>query len=146
MKIISHSEEETISAGEEIAKKLSAGDVILLTGDLGAGKTRFVRGIAKSMGIKNWERVRSPTFTFRQTYYGESPLYHFDFYRIKDIDDLSTIGIDPEELVDGVTAIERGEKFLKLLENFFEKKIYIIKIKILSEGTREIEINQAGGE
>ena len=137
---ISTSEEETIRVGEEFAKGLSAGEVVILTGDLGAGKTHFVKGIARGLGVGHWERVRSPTFSFKHTYYGRVPLYHFDLYRVKDIDDLETLGIDPIDLEDGVIAIEWGEKYGKSFENFFDKKIHIVKIEILDEKRRRIVI------
>ncbi len=137
---VSNSESETIGIAEEFARGLSAGEVVVLTGDLGAGKTRFVKGMAKGLGVEDWERVRSPTFSFRQTYYGRLPLYHFDLYRVKDIDDFETLGIDPMDLEDGVLAIEWGEKYGKSLENFFDKKIHIVKIEILDEKSRRIVI------
>ncbi len=142
MRIISNSEEETFAAGEQLGKKLSRGNVVLLTGDLGAGKTRFVKGIARGLGIREWWKIRSPTFSFRQSYTGEIPLYHFDFYRLKDIYDFETIGIDPLDLEGGVVVIEWGEKYAQQLKNFFDKKIYSVKIEILDENRRMIEITE----
>jgi len=134
MKIISRSEEETINIGESFAKELKRGDVVLLTGDLGAGKTRFVRGIAKGLGIVDWEKVKSPTYTIRHTYQGKIPLYHFDLYRINGENELYEIGIDDLELDKGVSVVEWG----KIIENFFDKKPVIVKIIIVDDSVREI--------
>ena len=134
MKKVSNSEVETIQIAEEFASYLNKGDVVILEGDLGAGKTRFVRGIAKGLGIKNWERVKSPTYTIRNTYIGKIPLYHFDLYRIEGTVGLDEIGIDDEELDSGVTVVEWG----KIMEDFFDKKTIIVKIIVVDESAREI--------
>ena len=136
MKIISGSEEETIKIAEDFAKNLKRGDVVLLTGDLGAGKTRFARGIAKGLGIADWKRVKSPTYTIRHTYVGKIPLFHFDLYRINGEEELYEIGIDDLELDNGVSVVEWG----KIIENFFDKKPIIVKIIIKDEYSREVTI------
>jgi tRNA threonylcarbamoyladenosine biosynthesis protein TsaE len=103
-------EEETVAAGERFAGTLSRGDVVLLYGQLGAGKTAFVRGLALGLGAAA-EEVSSPTFTIIQEYTGRSlTLYHVDLYRLQpaEVDDL---GLD--ELVggDGIVAIEWAERW-----------------------------------
>ena len=81
---ISRSEEETAAMGRDLAARLSAGDVVLLYGDLGAGKTAFVRGLAEGLGVHR-DEVSSPTFTLIQEYRGgRLPLFHVDLYRIED--------------------------------------------------------------
>ena len=104
------SEEETAAAGEQLASRLAAGDVVLLYGELGAGKTAFVRGLARGLGASESE-VSSPTFTLIQEYTGRVPLYHVDLYRLepKEVEDLGL-----EELVsgDGIVAIEWAERWL----------------------------------
>ena len=87
---ISHSEAETESIGEKFAKDLPDGTVIAMYGDLGAGKTAFVRGMAKGMGLTC--RVSSPTFTIVNEYIGERELIHFDMYRLESADELFDIG------------------------------------------------------
>lgn len=134
MRKVSRSEEDTIKIAEEFASKLKKGDLVILEGDLGAGKTRFVRGIAKGLGIKNWERVKSPTYTLRNTYAGKIPLYHFDLYRIDGMVGLDEIGIDDEELDGGVTVVEWG----KIMEDFFDKKTIIVKIIVVDDNIRDI--------
>jgi tRNA threonylcarbamoyladenosine biosynthesis protein TsaE len=104
-----HSEDETAAIGRELAASLSAGDVLLLSGDLGAGKTAFVRGLAEGLGVSR-DEVSSPTFTLIQEYrWGRLPLFHVDLYRIEDPREFDELGLD-EIADDGVLAIEWAEK------------------------------------
>lgn len=104
------SREETIALGEKIGRSLEAGDVLVLTGDLGAGKTQLTKGIAAGMGVVG--DVTSPTFTIEMVYEGaEMPLYHFDLYRLDDPDQLEDTGIFDVLGADGVCSIEWGEQF-----------------------------------
>src|SRR3954465_11099158 len=104
-----HSEDETAAIGRELAASLSAGDVLLLSGDLGAGKTAFVRGLAEGLGVSRNE-VSSPTFTLIQEYRGgRLPLFHADLYRIEDPREFNELGLD-EIAEEGVLAIEWAER------------------------------------
>jgi tRNA threonylcarbamoyladenosine biosynthesis protein TsaE len=105
----SGSEQETAAIGRELARTLSAGDVVLLYGDLGAGKTAFVRGLAEGVGV-NPQEVSSPTFTLVQEYRGgRLPLFHVDLYRLNDPREIDDLGLD-EIAEDGVLAIEWAER------------------------------------
>src|SRR5258705_11944853 len=107
--ILTDSEEETAAAGRDLAATLSAGDVLLLFGDLGAGKTAFVRGLAEGFGIPR-DEVSSPTFTLIQEYRGgRLTLFHVDLYRIEDPREFDELGLD-EIAEDGVLAIEWAER------------------------------------
>jgi tRNA threonylcarbamoyladenosine biosynthesis protein TsaE len=103
------SEEETSAAGERFATRLKRGDVVLLYGDLGAGKTAFVRGLAKGLGASP-DDVSSPTFTLIQEYSGPVSLHHVDLYRLKP-SEVDGLGLD--ELTDGaaVVAVEWAERW-----------------------------------
>ena len=106
--IVTNSEEETVAAGRRLASRMAVGTVVLLHGDLGAGKTALVRGIAEGLGVPA-DEVSSPTFTLIQEYRGRLPLYHVDLYRLAagEADDLGL-----EELSQtGVLAIEWAEKW-----------------------------------
>jgi tRNA threonylcarbamoyladenosine biosynthesis protein TsaE len=104
-----HSEDETAAFGRELAATLSAGDVLLLHGDLGAGKTAFVRGLAEGLGVSR-DEVSSPTFTLIQEYRGgRLPLFHVDLYRIEDPREFDELGLD-EIAEEGVLAIEWADK------------------------------------
>src|SRR6266581_2176357 len=107
--ITTHSEIETAAAGRDLASHLSAGDTVLLFGDLGAGKTAFVRGLAEGLGIAGSE-VTSPTFTLVQEYRGgRLPLIHVDLYRLDDPREVDDLGLE-EIAAGGVLAIEWAEK------------------------------------
>lgn len=109
MQIISNCTEETERIGAELAARLPAGSVVAFTGDLGAGKTAFVRGMAHGLGIK--ERVTSPTFTIVNEYEGGSrPLFHFDLYRLENADELFEIGWDDYLARGGICAVEWSER------------------------------------
>lgn len=102
--------EETIALGERLGALLRAGDVLVLTGDLGAGKTQLTKGIAAGMGIT--DDVTSPTFNILMVYEGAGmPLYHFDLYRLDDPEQLEDIGFYDALEGDGPCVIEWGEQF-----------------------------------
>jgi tRNA threonylcarbamoyladenosine biosynthesis protein TsaE len=131
---------ETIKLGEIIGKSLEPGSIIALRGDLGAGKTVLVKGIARGLGIED-EPV-SPTFVIMNAYEGSIPLYHFDLYRISDADELVGIGYDEFLFGGGVSAIEWADR----IEEIFPEYTIYIDIKIpesLNDGSdniREIKI------
>ena len=111
---ISHSPAETIALARTLAATLRRGDVLALSGDLGAGKTHFVKGLATGLGTA--ASVTSPTFTLLHEYPGgRLPLYHFDFYRLDDADEALRIGLDEYLDGDGACVIEWAEKFPALL-------------------------------
>ena len=104
IKNISNSVEETYALAKSIADKLKVGEVILLNGDLGAGKTTFTKGLAKALEVD--DVVTSPTFTFMKEYLGRLPLYHFDMYRVSDEEELYELGLNDYLFMNGVCVIE----------------------------------------
>ena len=103
--IESNSAEETFALGQKIGERVKPGTIISLTGDLGVGKTVFTQGLAKGLGIM--EPVNSPTFTIVQVYEGgRLPFYHFDVYRIGDIEEMEEIGYDDYFYGNGICLIE----------------------------------------
>jgi len=133
-----HSAEETIEFGRTLAPMLSPPKVVLLRGDLGAGKTTMVKGIAEAFGAAQQEDVTSPTFTLVHEYRGKDlTLYHIDLYRIDTLREVETLAID--DLMNGssVLLIEWGEKF----ERFRRERDVEIAIEHAGENERRISIS-----
>ena len=131
----SSSAEMTKEIAAEFAKELKPNDVLCMYGDLGAGKTAFVQGLATGLGVS--EYVNSPTFTIVNEYEGDLPLYHFDVYRIGDSSEMFDIGFDEYLDGDGVTVIEWAE----LIEDILPVHRYNITIlKSDDDNLREIKI------
>lgn len=129
-------ENETSRIAQDFASELINGDIVALTGNLGSGKTFFVKSVCNTLGIHN---VSSPSFSIVNIYQGDKQVYHFDFYRIKKIEELYDIGFE-EYLNDNnaVTFIEWAEMFQKLMP----KRYYQVKIELISDSERIISINK----
>lgn len=138
--IETHSSEETYKYAVEMGEKASQGDVLALVGDLGAGKTVFAKGFAAGLGIT--EAVNSPTYTIVQQYdSGRLPLYHFDVYRIGDVEEMEEIGYEDCFFGDGVCFVE----WANLVEEIMPKETVWIEIrKDLSKGFDYREITISG--
>ena len=136
----SFSPEETFHIGRELAMQCTGGEIVLLNGDLGTGKTVFAKGFGDGLGIT--EPINSPTFTIVQVYEeGRLPLYHFDVYRIADVGEMDEIGYEDYFYGDGVCLVEWAELITELLpeqviavsiEKDLEKGFDYLKIKILN--------------
>ena len=124
----SYSLEDTQKVAQSIAAELKGGEFIAMYGDLGAGKTAFVQGLAKALGITN--PVTSPTFTIVNEYEGRLPLFHFDVYRITDSDEMYEIGYDDYIAAGGVCIVEWAE----LIEDILPIDYY--KITILKDDAK----------
>ena len=115
MKFVTHSREQTEALGARLADALDGGRVVAFTGDLGAGKTAFVSGMARALGVE--ERVTSPTFTIVNEYEGgRLPLFHFDMYRLDSADELFHIGWEDYLARGGVCAVEWSENVAEAIE------------------------------
>ncbi len=136
---ISESPEMTMQLAQDFAKELKSGDVICLNGDLGAGKTAFVQGLAKGLGIDGY--ISSPTFTIVNEYDAPLPLYHFDVYRIGDSEEMYDIGFDEYIFGEGVCVIEWSENIADILpEHRYE--ITITKDYSKDENYRRITVEE----
>ena len=111
--LLTNSESETLDVARSLGNTLSAGAVVALTGDLGAGKTVFAQGIAESLDIR--EQITSPTFTLINEYRGRLRLYHMDLYRLDSTREIEDIGIVDYLYGDGVCVIEWAEKLGELM-------------------------------
>lgn len=135
--ITSTSVDETLRAGFEFGKQLKPGDIVCLDGELGAGKTHFVKGVASYFGIKP-EKVSSPTYTLIHEYFGELPIYHFDCYRLKSEQEALEIGTEEYFYGEGVCLIEWPQKIQALIP---EEAIWV-EIAHHSKTERTIHIHQ----
>ena len=133
IKVVTHSQEETRLFARELMKTIPVGSVILLTGDLGAGKTTFVQGVASYLGIK--EKVASPTFNIMKLYLGEVSLIHIDAYRLENMD--HNIGLD--EFI----GYEKGYTFIEwpnYIPELLPEECIEVNISNLGEDNREIVV------
>lgn len=142
MVIETRSSEETFEAGRKLGEKAVPGQVVTLMGDLGVGKTVFTQGLAR--GLEITEPVSSPTFTIVQVYEeGRLPFYHFDVYRIGDVEEMDEVGFDDYIMGDGVSLIEWAD----LIEEILPEKRTEVRIeKDLEQGFdyRKITIRELG--
>jgi tRNA threonylcarbamoyladenosine biosynthesis protein TsaE len=132
---LSNSAEDTFFLGEELGRELLNGDVVILCGNLGSGKTTFTKGIAKSLGIPN--EIISPTFTILREYHApHCSLVHIDMYRIESEDELENVGID--EIFEGnsIVVIEWNKKSI-----IKSKRLIKVSIEVINDISRRIIIN-----
>lgn len=132
MELISTSVIQTQKIAENYAKNLKSGDVVLLCGDLGAGKTAFTKGIAKGLGIE--DEITSPTYAYMNDYDGK--LYHYDCYRLTCGEQAEALGLCDYFYSDGVCVIEWSEN----IQSVLPKKCKKVKIEVVDEDTRRITL------
>lgn len=139
MTLTSRSPEETDAAGEALGRTLAPGAVVALTGELGAGKTCFIQGLVRGLGVK--VRATSPTFTLVNEYRGAMPVYHVDAYRTRSLAELVDLGL--EEYIDGggVTVIEWADR----LEPLLPARTIRVHIDGLGDEPRAITIKRPPG-
>ena len=141
MEVQSNSREQTEKIAQELTKSLKGGEVIALFGDLGTGKTVFVKGLARGLGIK--KRITSPTFVFMKSYdlkIGQKPLtfYHLDLYRIASGLEAQNLGIDELFSSDSIVVLEWAEK----IKDILPKKRIDVAIITVNEEVRKIKITR----
>lgn len=130
---------QTMELGEMLGKKAKRGDIYCLVGDLGVGKTIFTKGFAKALGIT--EPITSPTFTIVHQYDGICPFYHFDVYRISDIEEMDDIGYEEYFYSDGITFVEWANYIEEIIP---DEAIWIYIEKDLEKGTDFRKITVTG--
>lgn len=145
MKFSTHTPEETIRLGVKIGENLQAGDLVLLFGDLGSGKTTLTQGIARGLGVAENEYVRSPSFTLINEYRGRIPIFHIDLYRIESASQLENLGLEEILFGEGISIVEWAEKLFpdnqkdSLIEN--NQPRIEISLEFSKAESREIEIS-----
>ena len=131
---------ETIRIGERLGTLLLPGDVIALTGELGTGKTHFIKGVAWGAGVSKSSVVSSPSFTLVHEYAGRAPFYHIDLYRLESGEEAEALGLEEVLEGEGIAAIEWADRTPSLLPN----EILRIQIHYTGKNTRSIEISAKG--
>lgn len=134
--MVTHSSEETIQRGREIGSGLKPPVLVLLSGELGAGKTTLTKGIASGLGAASEDEVTSPTFTLVHKYARGAPVYHVDLYRIGDFHDLETLGLEDVFAEKAVVIVEWPDKFT--LRTAWP--VVRIRLEHMTEDTRRISI------
>ena len=135
-KVITSNSKQTKDLGNKLARKLRQGSLVALSGSLGSGKTTMIKGICQGLGVK--ELVRSPCFVIMTQYKGKLPIYHFDLYRLKNPEELHTIGYEEYFYGEGICLVEWAEK----AEGFLPEQRIDVFLKIISESEREIKIKE----
>ena len=128
----------TFSLGEAIGRGAQPGDVFLLCGELGVGKTKLTQGIAKGLNIDGY--IRSPTFALISTHYGRIPLYHCDLYRLELAEEAIDIGLEEYLVADGISVIEWADKAIGL----FQEPYLLINISRTGKRKRTINLESRG--
>lgn len=132
------SEEETLALGERLARELPPKQVVLLIGQLGAGKTTLAKGIVKGLGAATPEEVSSPTFTLIHEYGRDGRVYHVDLYRLEEPRELATLGLEDLFERQAVVLIEWGERFPRILPAARTE----IRITVAEDDTRTIDVQR----
>jgi tRNA threonylcarbamoyladenosine biosynthesis protein TsaE len=138
--LVSRSPEETQAIGEQLGARLTAGAVVACTGELGAGKTCFLQGLARGLGVTT--DVTSPTFVLINEYRGRLPVYHLDAYRTGSLTELVDLGLEEMLYGDGVTVVEWADKLLPLLP----ARTIHVHLSGLGDEPREIVVYEPGAE
>lgn len=141
IELLASSPEATFEYGRTLGGLLDAGDVIALSGDLGAGKTCFVQGVAIGAGVRDRSQITSPTFTLIQEYRGRLPIYHFDVYRLNQAEDLYELGFEEYFYGEGITLIEWAER----IPSFLPEEHLALYLHIEPDLTRRIRLTTVGG-
>lgn len=136
--VVTHSVEETLQLGEQLAGELHPGDIVCLEGELGAGKTHFVKGLARGYGI-NPSEVSSPTFTLIHEYHGTMPLFHFDCYRMESEREALEIGAEEYFYDEGVSVIEWPSR----IEGLLPEHVIWVTIESIGPSDRRIRIRNS---
>jgi tRNA threonylcarbamoyladenosine biosynthesis protein TsaE len=138
LELITRSPEQTQALGQRLGQIAQPGDVILLVGKLGAGKTCLTQGIAWGLGIDDY--AASPSFVLVRELYGRLPLYHVDFYRLEKLEEIAELGLDEYFYGQGVSVVEWAEKAFELLP----PEHLLIEMEYVSDNERRLKLKAKG--
>ncbi len=134
--VVSNSDIQTRAFGAQLGKVLKKNSVICFFGDLGAGKTTFIKGLVEAVTAVSAEHVSSPTYTYLNIYDGIMPVYHFDLYRLGDADDFLQMGFDEYLTAGGICCIEWSERIRSILP----EECLLLSLKAISMQERQIDL------
>ncbi len=137
LNLLSHSPEETAQFAQEFASHLKRGDIVAFFGDLGSGKTTFLKSLIAKLNSISSEEIHSPTFSYLHIYPGEIAVYHFDLYRLKDLSDFIALGFHEFFQAGGICCLEWSEKITSLLPPGTIK----VTLSHAGQDTRHIEVS-----
>lgn len=140
MEWVTVTEQETRALGERLSSLMRPGDIVLISGELGTGKTRLVQGIARGLGVPG--QVTSPTFSLVREYYGRLPLYHIDLYRLS-VSDLPSLGLEEYLLGEGVVCIEWGER-AGGLAGYWSEDALLVDMEWVDAEKRRVSVRGSG--
>ena len=135
---VSHSEEETSAFGAKLGRLLPLNSVVCLFGDLGAGKTTMIKGMAQPLANISAEAINSPTYTYLNIYQGPTTVYHFDLYRLQSADEFIQMGFDDFFVMGGICILEWSERIEPLLPK------NVIRVTLIHEGMNQRIITVCG--
>ena len=138
LEFITSSAEETQQVGRRLGELAQAGDVILLVGELGTGKTCLTQGIAWGLGIEDY--ITSPSFVLIREHQGRLPLYHIDLYRLDKMDEITDLGLDDYLCGSGICVVEWAEKAF----DFFPEEHLLVRLRHLGETRRGLNLEPSG--
>lgn len=136
LKYLTNSDKETVCLGQKLGALLSEGDVAALTGELGSGKTWFTKGLAIGLGICPNTVITSPSFALVNEYRGRHLFYHIDLYRLEDLSDIHSVGIEEYLYNDGVVVIEWADRWPEILPGWKVE----VKFEIIDGNSRDITV------
>ncbi|WP_051184567.1 tRNA (adenosine(37)-N6)-threonylcarbamoyltransferase complex ATPase subunit type 1 TsaE [Desulfatiglans anilini] len=135
------SERDTIAFGRRLGRLLEPGDVLVLSGDLGVGKTCFAKGLAQGLDVPAGQVITSPSFALVNEYEGRCPFFHMDVYRLERVEEIVAAGLEEYLYQGGVTAIEWGERCPEILPEGH----LLVRLSILGDLSREIVMEGSAG-
>lgn len=134
---VSYSDKDTRRFAEKLARRLKKNDCLALTGCFGSGKTTFVKGLVRGLGLKEDSAVSSPSFVIMKIYQARLPVYHFDLYRLDGIADLETVGFDEFINAGGITVIEWADK----IKDYLPKGALRVSFAVLGPQKRRLKFS-----
>jgi len=132
--------DETVRFGIKLGRSIKGGSVVAMTGQLGAGKTTLIKGIAKGLAVEDADHVNSPSFVILKEYRGRVPLYHFDVYRLHDAQGMETVGYREYFYGEGISVVEWADRIREILPDEYLN----IELAVSGDDERDVKITPRG--